>query len=71
VQTEKLQALLREHGRGEVKFENTVSHGARTLSRDELARYADANVHRVVILPWTRGREAEDAMARLADSVLR
>jgi alkanesulfonate monooxygenase SsuD/methylene tetrahydromethanopterin reductase-like flavin-dependent oxidoreductase (luciferase family) len=71
VQTRKLRALLREDGRGEVKFENTVSHGARTLSRDEVARYADATVHRVVILPWTRGREADEAMARLADSVLR
>lgn len=71
VQTGKLHTLLREHERGGVKFENTVSHGARTLTRDELQRYADANVHRVVILPWTRGREAEEAMARLADAVLR
>lgn len=71
VQTQKLRTLLLEHERGDVKFENTVSHGARTLSHDELQRYTEANVHRVVILPWTRGREAEEAMARLADSVLR
>jgi probable F420-dependent oxidoreductase len=70
-QTHKLRALLVAHDRAGVKFENTVSHGARTLSRDDVARYADAGVHRVVILPWARGREAEEAMARLADSVLR
>ena len=71
VQTKKLRSLLVEHGRAHAKFENTVSHGARTLSRDELARYEDAHVHRVVILPWTRGREADEALARLADAVLR
>ena len=70
VQTKRLRTLLAEQGRGDAKFENTVSHGARTLSRDEVARYAEADVHRVVILPWTRGREAEEAMKRLAHSLL-
>lgn len=70
VQTDKLRLLLHEYERGGARWENTVSHGARTLSRDEVARYADADVHRVVILPWTRGREAEEAMERLAQSVL-
>jgi probable F420-dependent oxidoreductase len=69
-QTKKLRTLLLECGRGDAKFENTVSHGARTLSKDDLHRYADADVHRVVILPWTRGREAEDALGRLADETL-
>lgn len=70
VQTAKLRALLTEQGRADAKWENTVSHGARTLSPDDLKRYADADVQRVVILPWTRGREAEEAMERLAHRLL-
>ncbi len=68
-QVAQLRTLLAEHGRGAAPFEITVSHGAPELSADDIARYAEAGVHRVVSLPWRRGREAHDALARLAERV--
>ena len=69
VQVGKLRRLLDEAGRGGVPFEHTVSHGAPTIDRDTVLRYEDAGIQRVVVLPWRRGREAPDALARLADAV--
>jgi hypothetical protein len=66
-----LRTDLAAAGRGDAPFEITVSHAAATLDRDEVARYADAGVDRVVVLPWQRGRDAEAALERLADAVLR
>jgi probable F420-dependent oxidoreductase len=63
----RLRALLLEAGRGAARFEITV--GARDPSRDELARYAEAGVARVIVSPWQRSREAIDALRRLADRV--
>ena len=68
-QVERLRRLLEEAGRGDLPFEMTVSH-AGELSRDDVARYAEAGVHRVVSLPWRRGREAEEGLKRLAERVL-
>jgi probable F420-dependent oxidoreductase len=68
-QVQKLRTLLAEAGRGDAPFEITVSHAAPSLSRNELHRYGDAGVHRVVVLPWSRGREAQDQLARLADEL--
>src|SRR5215468_5786565 len=70
VQVERLQALLGDAGRGGAPFEITVSHGGAELTADDVARYADAGVHRVVSLPWRRGRGAEEALERLAERVL-
>ena len=47
----------------------TVSHSGE-LTRDDVARYAEAGVDRVVSLPWRRGREANDGLERLAARVL-
>jgi probable F420-dependent oxidoreductase len=69
-QIAKLRALLAERGRAADPFECTVSHGGGALTRDDAARYGEAGVDRVVVLPWRRGREAEDALARLADAVI-
>jgi probable F420-dependent oxidoreductase len=69
-QTARLRALLAQAGRSADAFEMTVSHGHAELTRDDVARYADAGVHRVVSLPWRRGREAADGLARLAERVL-
>ncbi len=68
-QVARLRELLAAAGRGEADFENTVSHSGE-LGRDDLARYAEAGVHRVVSLAWRRAREAEDGLARLAERVL-
>jgi hypothetical protein len=52
-----------------VPFEITVSHAGTSLGRDAVARYAAAGVDRIVVLPWRRGREAEEALERVAGEV--
>ena len=69
-QVAKLRALLAEAGRGGEPFENTVSHGAGTLTGEEVRAYANAGIDRVVVLPWRRGSEAGESLGRLADEVL-
>ncbi|MBY0278626.1 LLM class F420-dependent oxidoreductase [Candidatus Binatia bacterium] len=66
----KLNELRRAAGRDHLPFEVTVGPSAASLDRDVLARFADAGVHRVVSLPWTRAREAMDGLARFAERVL-
>lgn len=66
----KLRELRRAAGRDHLPFEVTVGPSAASLDRDVLARFADAGVDRVVSLPWTRAREAMDALARFAERVL-
>jgi probable F420-dependent oxidoreductase len=68
-QIHMLRELRAGANRGQAAFEITVSHRGPSLSRDDLRRYEDVGVHRAVVLPWTRGSEAEDALARLADAV--
>jgi hypothetical protein len=70
-QVQKLRVLLAAAGRADAPFEITVSHGGPMLARDDVKRYAEAGVHRVVVLPWRRGREAEEQLGRLAAAVLR
>jgi len=67
----RLRALLAEYGRAAVPFDLTVSHGGGPLTADDVRRYQDAGITRVVSLPWRRAREAEEGLGRLADSVLR
>lgn len=69
-QVRRLRALLVELGRGEASFDFTVSHGGGELGADDVRRYAEAGITRVVSLPWRRAREAEEALGRLADRVL-
>ena len=69
-QVAKLRQLRADAGRGAASFEITVSPGASDLDRDTLARFADAGVDRVVSLPWTRAREAMDALERFAAQLL-
>jgi len=70
IQVQKLRALLERAGRAGVPFEITASHKPPTLTRDDVKRYADAGVHRIAVLPWRRGREAEEALGRVAEQVL-
>lgn len=69
VQIQKLRTLLAQVGRASAAFEMTVSCGVPTLTRDDIRRYEDAGVDRVVVLPWRRGREAEEALRQLAEAV--
>jgi probable F420-dependent oxidoreductase len=66
----KLDELRKAAGRDHLPFEISVGPSAASLDRDVLARFADAGVHRVVSLPWTRAREAMDGLARFAETVL-
>ena len=69
-QVKKLRSLLEDAGRSGAQFEYTVSHKGGALDREDVRRYEDAGVDRVVVLPWRRGKEAEEAMGRLAEAVL-
>jgi alkanesulfonate monooxygenase SsuD/methylene tetrahydromethanopterin reductase-like flavin-dependent oxidoreductase (luciferase family) len=68
-QVRRLRTLLAEAGRGDATFELTLSHKG-VLARDDVRRYADVGIDRVVSLPWRRGREADEALQRLAGEVL-
>jgi probable F420-dependent oxidoreductase len=70
-QVRRLRELLAEHGRGGVAFDFTVSHGGGTLTADDVRRYEDAGITRVVSLPWRRARDAEASLEELAGRVLR
>jgi probable F420-dependent oxidoreductase len=65
-QARKLRALLAAAGRAGAPFELTVSHAGGVLGAGDLDRYAAAGIDRAVVLPWRRGREAEEALARQA-----
>lgn len=69
-QVGRLRALLVQAGRGDTPFEMTVSHGGGELTAQDVKRYGAGGVHRVVSLPWRRGREAEQGLVRLAERVL-
>ena len=69
-QVRRLRTLLAEQGRAEVAFDYTVSHGGGELTADDVRRYADVGITRVVSLPWRRAREADESLGRLADRVL-
>jgi hypothetical protein len=68
VQVEKLRTLLRNAGREAAPFEYTVSHGG-AIDRATVERYAEVGVDRVVVLPWRRGKEAVEAMERVATTL--
>jgi probable F420-dependent oxidoreductase len=61
-------ARLREEAGRQGDVEITLGGGGTEL--DELKRYADAGVGRVLVRPWQRGSEALDGIRRFADQVL-
>jgi probable F420-dependent oxidoreductase len=67
-QVKRLRGLLGEAGRTDASFEITLSP-KETPGREDLQRYADAGVDRVVALPWSRGRDADESMTRLAGTL--
>jgi len=69
-QVEQLRAELAAAKRADVPFEITVSVGHADLDHDDLRRYAEAGVDRIVVLPWSRDREAEAGLATLAHRCL-
>ena len=47
-----------------------IRRGGAVESRDDLSRFAEAGVDRIITSPWRRSREAVDGLRRLADAVL-
>lgn len=66
-QIAKLRTLLEEHGRDPRDFEYCL--GGPVETEDDVARWADAGVTRLIVAPWRRSREAIDGMRRFADAV--
>jgi len=65
----KLRELRREAGREGERFEVTLGGGAR--EPDDVKRYEDAGVDRLVVSPWRRSREAVEGLRRYANRALR
>jgi methylmalonyl-CoA mutase cobalamin-binding subunit len=65
---ERLDGYRRDAGSDARPFENSV--GAGVVSRDDLRRYEDAGVDRLVVAPWSRSPEAIDSLRRLAEELL-
>ena len=61
---QRLQGALRAQGRALADIE--VITAARVNSPDELQRWADLGVTRLVVTPWERGRDAVAALERFA-----
>ncbi len=66
-QIERLQALRREHDRDTVAFQ--VCLGGPVASADDVRRWEDLGVTRLIVSPWRRSPEAVDGMRRFADLV--
>ena len=61
----QLRELRARAGRERERFQVTV--GGRVETPDDVKRYAEAGVDRLVVTPWRRSREALDAMRHFAE----
>ncbi len=66
-QLERIEALRRELGRANEPFEVTV--GGSVREPDDVSRWQDVGVTRLVVSPWRRSREAVDGLRRYADTI--
>jgi probable F420-dependent oxidoreductase len=64
-----LRALLAEYGRENVPFQMVL--GGPVESVDDIRRWEDVGVTRMIVSPWRRSPEAVEAMQRFADTVMR
>jgi alkanesulfonate monooxygenase SsuD/methylene tetrahydromethanopterin reductase-like flavin-dependent oxidoreductase (luciferase family) len=64
----RLTDLRRQAGRESHPFAITI--GAEVREREDLERFRDAGVDRVMVRPWQGSRDAPDALRRFADRVL-
>lgn len=68
-QLARLDELRREAGRGREPFE--VTAGADVTGSDDVKRWEDAGVDRLVVAPWKRSPDAVDGLRRAAEWLLR
>ncbi len=64
---QRLRQLLADAGRAGERFEITV--GGPVAGRDDVARWEEVGVDRLIIGPWARSKEAVDGMRRFAEKV--
>ena len=64
-QVKKLREYEAEEGRPDRPVAVTVM--GKVDSKDDIERFADAGVSRLIVVPWARSREAIDGMKRFAD----
>jgi alkanesulfonate monooxygenase SsuD/methylene tetrahydromethanopterin reductase-like flavin-dependent oxidoreductase (luciferase family) len=67
-QVQRLRALLQEHDRDPDHFDYII--GGPITSRDDVARWEDVGITRMIVAPWRRSKEAVDGMRVFADSYL-
>jgi probable F420-dependent oxidoreductase len=65
VQIGALRALLEENGRGDAPFQIVL--GGPIRSADDVKRWEEIGVTRMIVSPWRRSPEAVEAMQRFAD----
>ena len=68
VQVARLRALEEEHGRADRPLQITVMGSVESPA--DVERWEEAGVDRLIVVPWTRSREAVDGMRRFADTFL-
>jgi probable F420-dependent oxidoreductase len=66
-QLERLREVREEYGRVDAPFQ--ICFGAPVESRDDVKRWEDLGVTRLVVSPWRRSKEAVDGMRRFAETV--
>lgn len=64
-QITRLRALLTEQGRDSAGFQIVL--GGEITSRDDIARWEELGVTRLIVAPWRRSREAIDGLRRFAE----
>ena len=64
-QITRLRALLTEQGRDSAGFQIVL--GGDITSRDDIARWEELGVTRLIVAPWRRSREAIDGLRRFAE----
>ena len=67
-QVETLRSLLAEYGRSDVPFQYVL--GGPVASIDDLRRWEDIGITRMIVSPWRRSPEALEAMKRFADAFI-
>jgi hypothetical protein len=60
-----LRGFLAEQGREPASFE--IDLGGPVASADDVRRWEDLGVTRLLVSPWSRSREAVDGLRRFAD----
>lgn len=66
-QIARLRALLAEHGREANEFQ--IIFGGHVGSRDDIKRWEELGVTRLIVAPWERSRGAIDGLRRFAELI--